>query len=189
MPGSEAVDTLEPCKLDYRVVRGSEHHTCVLQVLHVMGNELACLPEDLMRSTSLHELNAADNQLADVPGDWSAMQALASLVLYGNALRDVPANIASLPSMAALWIEGNPLTVRSCAARVLLDVAAQARLHCKACFVTRPHTADRSTPAGRLSGEALGRCGGQRTAPAPWCHTCAACRHAAAAARGSHARH
>lgn len=84
-----------------------------LQALHVMGNRLASLPEDLARSSSLQELNAADNALTGLPREWFAMQALTSLVLYGNGLTDVPDCIASLPSLASLWIEGNPLDVRA----------------------------------------------------------------------------
>lgn len=105
-----------------------------MQVLHAMGNQLADVPRDLTRSSSLEDVNVADNALRGLPSGWGGMPALRSLVLYGNRLTSLPGDLAAAPSLRSLWLEGNPLKVRAACHAAEAPPGASTRFAARRCI-------------------------------------------------------
>ncbi|SAL97103.1 hypothetical protein [Absidia glauca] len=79
-----------------------------LTTIHLEGNQLTHLPENLWHLTGLVKLNLGGNQLTTLPPDLGRLIALEELYLHDNRLCSLPSQIGRLKRLKVLDVMRNP---------------------------------------------------------------------------------
>ena len=77
--------------------------------LHLSGNDIAVLPDEIGALTNLTELDLGHNQLTALPDSIGSLTALGRLHLHNNKLVTLPDSIGSLAALTTLFLSNNQL--------------------------------------------------------------------------------
>ncbi|XP_076627077.1 PH domain leucine-rich repeat protein phosphatase isoform X1 [Colletes latitarsis] len=85
------------------------HRFPKLHILHVEGNELKKIPQELLELRGLTYLNLSDNKIEKIPADISQLINLKELILDRNGIKDLPHEVGELKNLRNISLAGNCL--------------------------------------------------------------------------------